>query len=57
MTGYETLQRSVEYIEAHLLDNITYVDAANHVNMSPYEFHRTCRFISGITPGMYIRIR
>ncbi len=57
MTGYETLQRSVEYIEAHLLDDITYVDAANHVNMSPYEFHRTFRFISGITPGMYIRNR
>ena len=57
MTGYETLQRAVEYIEAHLLDNITYVDAANHVNMSPYEFHRTFRFISGITPGTYIRNR
>ena len=57
MTGYETLQRSVEYIEAHLLDDITYVDAANHVNMSPYEFHRTFRFISGITPGTYIRNR
>ena len=55
MIGYEILQRSVDFIEAHLLDNITYVDVANYVNMSPYEFHRTFRFISGITPGTYIR--
>ena len=57
MIGYEILQRSVDFIEAHLLDNITYVDVAKHVNMSPYEFHRTFRFISGITPGSYIRNR
>ena len=57
MIGYEILQRSVDFIEAHLLDNITYVDVAKQVNMSPYEFHRTFRFISGITPGTYIRNR
>ena len=57
MIGYEILQRSVDFIEAHLLDNITYVDVAKQVNMSPYEFHRTFRFISGITPGSYIRNR
>ena len=57
MIGYELLQKSVDFIEAHLLDNITYVDVAKQVNMSPYEFHRTFRFISGITPGSYIRNR
>ena len=57
MIGYEILQRSVDFIEAHLIDNITYVDVAKQVNMSPYEFHRTFRFISGITPGSYIRNR
>ena len=57
MIGYEILQKSVDFIEAHLLDNITYVDVAKQVNMSPYEFHRTFRFISGITPGTYIRNR
>jgi len=57
MIGFEILQKSVDFIEAHLLDNITYVDVANQVNMSPYEFHRTFRFISGITPSAYIRNR
>ena len=46
MIGFEILQKSVDFIENHLLDNITYVDVANQVNMSPYEFHRTFRFIS-----------
>ena len=57
MIGFEILQKSVDFIETHLLDNITYVDVANQVNMSPYEFHRTFRFISGITPSGYIRNR
>ena len=57
MIGFEILQKSVDFIEAHLLDNITYVDVAKQVNMSPYEFHRTFRFISGITPSAYIRNR
>ena len=57
MIGFEILQKSVDFIETHLLDNITYFDVANQVNMSPYEFHRTFRFISGISPSAYIRNR
>lgn len=51
------LQSAIDYIEAHLLDEIHYEEVAQHVHMSPYEFHRTFSFISGITINTYIRNR
>lgn len=57
MIGLENLQRAIDYIEEHLLDEISYQDVANYIHMSPYEFHRTFSFIAGITVNTYIRNR
>ena len=57
MIGLETIQKAIDYMEAHLEDNIHYEDVAAYVNMSPYEFHRTFSFIAGITVNSYIRNR
>lgn len=57
MIGLETLQNAIDYIESHLLDEISYEDVAQQIHMSPYEFHRTFSFIAGITVNTYIRNR
>lgn len=57
MIRLDTLQEAIDYIEEHLLDEISYEDVANYVHMSPYEFHRTFSFIAGITVNTYIRNR
>ena len=57
MIGLETIQKAIDYMEAHLEDGIRYEDVAAYVNMSPYEFHRTFSFIAGITVNSYIRNR
>jgi AraC family transcriptional regulator len=57
MEWIETLQRAINYIEAHLLDEINYEDVARQVNMSSYEFHRAFSFMSGMTANAYIRNR
>lgn len=57
MAWYETLQQAINYMEAHLLDEINYEDVARQVNMSSYEFHRAFSFMSGVTANEYIRNR
>ena len=57
MTWTETLQESINYIEDHLLENITYEDVAKAVCISPYEYHRAFSFLCGLTVTNYIRNR
>lgn len=57
MIGLTMLQDAIDYIEEHLLDEISYEDVANYVHMSAYEFHRSFSFIAGITVNTYIRNR
>ncbi|MBO4617883.1 MAG: AraC family transcriptional regulator [Lachnospiraceae bacterium] len=57
MEWTESLQESISYIEAHLLEEINYEDAAKHVHTSSYEFHRAFSFLTGMTVGAYIRNR
>ena len=51
------IQKAINYIEEHLLEEINYEDVADHVNISSYEFHRAFSFMTGITPTIYIRNR
>lgn len=57
MEWTETLQRAINYMEAHLLDQINYENVARQVNMSSYNFHRTFSFMTGMTANEYIRNR
>jgi len=44
-------------MEAHILEQITYEEVANHVYMSSYHFHRTFSLVTGITANEYMRNR
>ncbi len=53
----ELIQQAVCYMEEHIYDDITYVETAKSVRMSGYDFHRTFRFVTGMTANEYIRNR
>lgn len=57
MLDLTMLQSAMNYIEEHILDELHYEEVARHINMSPYEFHRSFSFISGISISTYIRNR
>lgn len=57
MEWAQLLQRAIDYMELHLLEDINYADAAAQVNMSDYSFHRTFSFMAGMTANEYIRNR
>ena len=44
-------------MEAHLLEEISYEDVAQHVHISGYAFHRAFSFLTGMTANTYIRNR
>ena len=53
----ELIQQAICYMEAHLEEDITYVDVAKSVHMSGYNFHRTFSFVTGMTVNEYLRHR
>jgi len=57
MDSYLMLQQAINYMEEHLLEKINYEWVAKSVHMSGYEFHRTFRYLSGMTANVYIRSR
>lgn len=57
MDFIQNLQKSIEYIEEHILENITYEDVAKYLYVSSYHFHRTFSLVTGITATEYIRNR
>ena len=57
MEWIAALQKAVNYMEEHLLEEINYEDVAKHVHTSSYEFHRAFSFLTGITANAYIRNR
>ncbi len=52
-----SIQKAIEYMEQHLLEDINYEDVARQVYMSSYHFHRTFRMITGVSANEYIRNR
>jgi AraC family transcriptional regulator len=57
MGWVESLQRSIDYIEDHLLDDLSIEDIAIQANVSVYHFHRTFTIITDIPIGEYLRRR
>lgn len=57
MKQIEMLQKAIDYVEEHMLEEIHFDDVAKYLNMSPYEFHRAFSFTSGMTLNAYIRNR
>lgn len=53
----QLIQQAISYMEEHILENINYLDVAKSIHMSGYNFHRTFRFIAGMTANEYIRSR
>lgn len=51
------LQNALDFMEKHLLEPITYEDAARAAHMSPYSFHRTFSLLAGMTAAEYLRSR
>lgn len=52
-----SINEALKYIESNIKNNITYHDAAKHIHMSSYHFHRIFKVFTGITPNEYIRNR
>ena len=53
----DEMNRVLDYIEAHLTDDISYCDMAGMLAMSIYEFRRIFAFVIGTPISDYIRLR
>ena len=53
----ERIQQAINFIEAHLGEEISYAQLARSVHMSGYDLHRMFSFVTGMTVGEYIRNR
>ena len=51
------IQKAINYMEDHLLENLTCEDVARQVHTSAYELHRAFSFLTGMTANAYIRSR
>jgi len=57
MNWIQDLQKSIDYMEAHLMSDINYDDISDHLHMSSFHFHRTFSLITGMSAKDYIRKR
>lgn len=57
MGWINTLQETIGFMEQNLLIPITYEDAAKHLHMSNFHFHRMFSLATGMTANEYIRSR
>lgn len=57
MNWTEDLQRAIQYIENHILEDITADDAAGEVHISTFYFQKGFKIMTGFTVSEYIRNR
>lgn len=57
MDWTESLKRAIDFIELHLLDDITAKDVAEQVNISLFYFHEGFSIMTGFSISEYIRCR
>lgn len=57
MSWVESLQKAIDYIEQHLLEEISIEQIAQQANSSPFHFQRTFAILTDMTVGEYIRNR
>lgn len=57
MEWTKAIQEAVAYMERHITEDITMYDVANHVNISPFYFHKGFSILCGYSVTEYIRMR
>ncbi|MFD3447613.1 effector binding domain-containing protein [Microbacteriaceae bacterium 4G12] len=57
MAWVESIQKSINYIENHLLEDITIESIAQQANVSAFHFQRTFTILTDISVGAYVRRR
>lgn len=57
MSTHRAIQQSIDYMEAHLEDQLSLENIAAHVGFSPYHFHRMFRRQVGMNVADYLRRR
>lgn len=57
MGWVESIQKAIEYIEEHLLEDLTIENISRQANASAFHFQRTFTILTDITIGDYIRRR
>lgn len=57
MEWMEAIREAVDYMEAHIMEEITVNDVAKHVSISPFYFHKGFSMLCGYTLMEYIRNR
>jgi AraC family transcriptional regulator, regulatory protein of adaptative response / methylated-DNA-[protein]-cysteine methyltransferase len=54
-TDFRRIEKALEYMNEHGLEQVSFRDAARHVHMSEYHFHRTFTAWAGTTPTRFLR--
>lgn len=57
MEWTEAIREAIDYMEAHLTEDIATKDVAEHVCISPFYFHKGFSILCGYSPAEYIRNR
>lgn len=57
MAWIEALQKAIDYMEEHLLDEMPVEEIAKQANSSPFHFQRTFALLTDISVGEYLRRR
>lgn len=57
MALVESLQKAIDYIEEHLLEQISIEEISKHANVSTFHFQRTFMILTDLSVGDYIRRR
>jgi AraC family transcriptional regulator len=57
MNWVESLQKAIDYMEQHLLEDISMESIAKQANTSSFHFHRIFSILTGITISEYLRRR
>lgn len=57
MGWMEALKKAINYIEEHLLEELTVEEVAREVYLSPFYFQKGFKMITGYTVGEYVRNR
>ncbi len=57
MEWAEAISEAINYIEKHITEDITLYEVADHVNISPFYFHKGFNILCGYSVTEYIRNR
>ena len=57
MEWIKAIEKAVDYMEAHMTEEISLKDVADHVFISPFYFHKGFHMLFGYSVGEYIRNR